>query len=242
MGDVLHIPVLNWGTRSRSRPWGMPRKHRTGRYRRLSQGKASLCLNLKWLLVLVLVDMVILRTYCVLPTHLEVLPRRTHLHLNAVFVFGVFIFGTHALQFIARLELVLIFASLIVRLHRVMGDCMQLISAPAVWLQHGLRLVLRLQLCSIKSPWSLLARPMSIWGCLTTPSLLSSGALAHSLSACMNHPSCCGRAVATLRVRSRVSSWLLLWYHLLTPFLCSKSKRTRWLSTLYPPKHILLML
>ena len=117
----------------------MPRKRRTGRYRRLSQRKTSLGLNLKWLLVLVLVDVIILRPHRVLATNLEVLPRGTHLHLNAIFVFSVFIVCAHSFHVISRLKLVLIFASLVIRLHGIVRDCVKLITAPAGLLQDGLR-------------------------------------------------------------------------------------------------------
>lgn len=91
---------------------------------------------------MVLVDVIILRPRCVLAAHLEVLARWTHLHLNAVFIFGVFIFCARAIQFISRLELVLILASLIIRLHGIVGDRVELIAASSGWLKGSLRPVL----------------------------------------------------------------------------------------------------
>jgi hypothetical protein len=123
MRNVLQVPVLNWGARSWPRPRAIPRKNRTGRHWGLSQRKTSLCLDLKWLLVLILIGVVLLGPKSVLAAYLKVLTRWTHLHLNAVFVFGVFVFCAHAFQVIPRLLLVLIFASLVIGLDGIVGDC-----------------------------------------------------------------------------------------------------------------------
>jgi hypothetical protein len=95
-GGVIESPILAWCTGSRSGPWAIAGEHRAGWYGRLPQWEASWGLDLKWLLVLELIDVVVLRTDRVLATHLEILPRRTHPHLNSVFVFGVFVFSANS--------------------------------------------------------------------------------------------------------------------------------------------------
>ena len=80
---------------------------------------------------MVLIGVVILRAERVLAAYLEVLTRWTHLHLNAVFVFGVFVFCAYAFQFIPRLLLMLVFASLVIGLYGIVRDCVQLITARA---------------------------------------------------------------------------------------------------------------